>query len=97
MVDLNLSWKLHPDPIRLQIEHLQKGVIVVIEENRRASCGTQFHGSAHMVNVSVRNHNLFYGEIVFLDDRQNIGNVIAGIDDHGFERGLISDDGAVAL
>src|SRR5438309_7211197 len=34
---------------------------------------------------------------MFLDEREDIFNIIPRVDDHGFMRGLIADDGAITL
>jgi hypothetical protein len=50
-----------------------------------------------MIDVRVRNDDLLYLQVVLPNQRENAFDLIAGIDDHGFARGLVSDDGAVAL
>ena len=41
--------------------------------------------------------DLFYFQFVLADDGENVFNVVARIDDHGFVRGLVADDRAVTL
>jgi hypothetical protein len=50
-----------------------------------------------MINVGVRNDDLLYLQIVFLDQGENVVNVIARIDDHGLVRSFVADNRAVAL
>ena len=67
VIDLNLSRRLHPDPIRLQIKHLQKRVIVVIKQDRRTCGRTQLHRPADVVDVGVRDHDLLHLEFVLFE------------------------------
>ena len=48
-----------------------------------------------MVDMRVRNDNLAQGQAVFLKPGENFGDV-SGIDDDGFVRNLVAQDGAVA-
>jgi hypothetical protein len=50
-----------------------------------------------MINVSVRDHNLFDLKVMFREECQHIGNVIARVNDHRFARGLVADDRTIAL
>jgi len=50
-----------------------------------------------VVDVGVSDNDLFDLEVVLADEREQIFDVVAGIDDHGFARRLVADDGAVAL
>jgi hypothetical protein len=47
--------------------------------------------------VGVSDDDLFYFQLVLADDGEDVFNVVARIDDHGFVRGLIADDGAITL
>ena len=87
----------HSDPRRLHIQHLQQGIVILVEQDGRAGGGPQFHGSAHMIDVSMSDDDLLHLEIVLLNERENIFDVIAGIDHHGFAGGFVPDDRAVAL
>src|SRR5882724_6659495 len=50
-----------------------------------------------MVDVGVRDDDLLHLQIMLADDGGNVFNVVAGIDDHRFARGLVPNDGAIAL
>jgi hypothetical protein len=50
-----------------------------------------------MIDVRVGNNNLLYSQIVFLNDGQDVCDVIAGIDDNRLAGLLIADDRAIAL
>jgi hypothetical protein len=41
--------------------------------------------------------DLLDGEVVLVEDGDDAGDLVAGVDDDGFERGLVAEDGAVAL
>ena len=81
----------------MHVEHLEQRVIILVEKDGSASQGAEFHGSANVVDVGVSDDDLLHVEVVPLDDRNDVFDVIAGIDDHGFVSGLVSDDGAVTL
>jgi hypothetical protein len=69
----------------------------LVEQDGRSRGGSQLHRSAHMVNVSMSDDDLLDMKIVFADQFENVLHVITGINDDGLARGLISNDGAVAL
>jgi hypothetical protein len=50
-----------------------------------------------MVDMAVRQPDLFDRDAGLLDRFQNLGNVPAGIDHHGLLGRLVPDDGAVLL
>jgi len=97
LINLHFARRRHADPCGLDIEHLEQTVIVLIEQNWRAGCGPQFHGAAHVVDVRVGDYDLLYLQVVLSNQRENALDFIAGIDDHGFARGLVPNNGAVAL
>src|SRR5260370_2352241 len=87
----------HGEPRSLYVEHFQQRIVILIEQDWGASLRAQFHRSAYVVDVGVGDDYLFYYQVVLADDGENILNIVARIDDHGFARGLIADDGAVTL
>ena len=96
-IDFYFSWGRDADPRGLHVEHLQQSVIVLIEQDGRAGSGAQLHRSADVVDVGVRDDDLFDLQIMFADEREHVVDVVAGIDDHRFARGFVADDRAVAL
>ncbi len=96
-IDVDFPGGRHADPCGLHIEHLQQSVIILVEQDRSARGGAKLHGSADVVDMGVRDDDLFDLQVVLADERENILDIIAGIDDHGFAGRLIADDGAVAL
>jgi hypothetical protein len=50
-----------------------------------------------VIDVGVGNDDLLDLQVVFANQGEDFFDVVAGVDDHGFVRGLVADDGAVAL
>jgi hypothetical protein len=75
----------------------EQSKVILVEQNRGAGGGAQLHRSAHVIDVSVSDDDLLDFEIMLAEDSENFVDVVAGIDHHGFARGFIPDDGAVAL
>ncbi len=96
-VDFDLAGGAHADPGGLHVEHFQQSVIILVEQDGSAGGGAEFHGSADVVDVGVGDDDLFDLEIVFADQGEDVFDFVAGVDDHGFVRGFVADDGAVAL
>ena len=87
----------HADPCGLLVEHFQQSIIILVQQDGSAGGGAKLHGSADVVDVRVGDDDLFDLQVVLANEGENILNVVAGVDDHGFARGLVADDGAVAL
>jgi hypothetical protein len=81
----------------LRVEHFQKSIIILVEEDGSAGGGSEFHGSANVINVSVGDDDLLDLQVVLADKSKNVLNVVARVDDHGFPSSLVADYGAVAL
>ena len=96
-VDFDFARGAHADPRSLHVQHFQKSIIVLVEQNGSAGGGAEFHGSANVVDVGVGDDDLFDLEIVLADESENVVDVVAGIDHHGLVGSLVADDGAVAL
>ena len=97
VVNFDFPGRGHADPGGLHIEHLEQGVIVLIEKNRGTRRGAKLHGPAHVVDVRVGDDDLADLQIVLLNEGENVVDVVSGIDDHRLARALIADDGTVAL
>jgi len=96
-VDFYFSRGGHADPLGLYVQHFQEVIIVLVEQDGRAGGGAEFHGSADVVDVSVGDDDLFDLQIVLGDYGLDVGDVVAGVDDHSFAGEFVTDDGAVAL
>ena len=71
--------------------------IVLVEENGSAGCLPQARRSTDVIDVCVGDDDLLQGEFVLGEEGENLRDVVAGVDDHGFAGGLVAKDGAVAL
>jgi len=74
----------------------QREVCLVVDDG---GAGDLFEGlrAGDVVEVSVGDDDLLSGELVFGECGEDARDVIAGVDDDGFARGLVAEDGAVAL
>src|SRR5579872_608 len=97
LVDIDFAGASYADPRGLDVEHLEQFVIVLVEQDGSAGRRPQLHGSANMVDMRVGNDNLLYLQVVFAHYCENVLYFSAGIDDHGFVRGLVANHRAVAL
>src|SRR5260370_22315633 len=95
--DCNLARRGDADPSCLYVEHFQQCIIVLIEQDGGASLRAQLHSSAYVIDVGVGDDDLFYYQVVLTDDGENILNIVARIDDHGFASGFVANDRAVTL
>jgi hypothetical protein len=95
--DCNFARRGDADPRCLNVEHFQQCIIVLIEQDWGASLRAQPHRSAYVIDVGVGDDDLLHIKLVLADDGENILNIVAWIDDHGFVRDLVADDGAVTL
>jgi hypothetical protein len=95
--DCNFSRRGYSDPCGLHVEHFQQRIVILIEQDLRARLCAQLHGSAYVIDVGMGDDDLLHFQLVLTDDGENVFNVVARIDDHGFVRGLIADDRAVTL
>ena len=85
------------EPAGLQVHHAHQRQIELIVENRRAGDGFELLRPGDVVDVRVRDDDLFDREVVARKHGEDARNVAARIDDDGLARGLIAKDGAVAL
>ena len=87
----------HAEPTGLHVHHLDQGKIAGIVEDGRAGQLFQAGGAGDVVDVGVGNEDLLDGEAVLLEEGDNAGDVVAGINDDGFAGVFIAQDRAVAL
>jgi len=64
----------------------------LIKQDGCAGQRPQLHRSAYVIDMGVGNNDLLHIQFVLTDDRENIVDIVARVDDHGFVRGLIADD-----
>lgn len=87
----------NPQPTCLKIHHLDQWQVVLVVENRRAGKALEALRSGDMIDVRMGDDDLFYGELVLIEEPDDAGDVIAGIDYDGLAGGFIAKDRAVAL
>ena len=81
----------------MHIEHLQQGIVVLVEQDRSASGSAEFHRPADVVDMRVGDDDLLHLQVVLAHKSQYVFNFIARIDHYRFARSLVSNDRAVAL
>ena len=97
LVNLNCSGSSHADPCGLQVEHLEQGIIILVQQNRSSRSRTQPHRAPHMVDMRMRDNDLLHLQIMLSQQRQDVLNIVARIDHHRFARALVANDRAIAL
>ena len=95
-VDFDFAGGGDADPLGLNVEHFEQGMVILVEQNGSPGRGAELHGSADVVDVSVSDDDLLDLKLVLLDESLDVFDVIAGVDDHGFAGGFIADNGAIA-
>ena len=67
--------------------------------NQNGGSGDLFEavGSGDVIDVGVGDDDLLDGEVVFGQEGQDAGDVVAGIDDDGLTGALVAENGTVAL
>jgi hypothetical protein len=85
------------EPSGLNVHHFDQGQIVLVVEDRRSGELFEALRSGDMVDVSVGDDDLLYGEVVMLQSADDAGDVVAGINDDGLAGGFVAEDGAIAL
>jgi len=74
----------------------ERNVVLAVEDGR---AGDLLEGerAGDVVDVGVGYEDLADGELVLVEEGEDAGDVVAGIDDDGLTRGFVAEDGAVAL
>jgi hypothetical protein len=83
-------------PTSLHLHHAQQVQIPLVEKHRCPGRFLQQSRSAYVIDMGMSNDNLAQGQAVFLKPGENLGNVVSGVDDHGFAGNFVAQDGAVA-
>lgn len=87
----------HAEPRGLNGEHGLKFDIVEVHVDGGAGRSFEFLRAADVIDVGVGDDDGFDCQRVLTEDVEDPGDVVAGVDDHGFARLLIAEDGAIAL
>jgi hypothetical protein len=97
VVGVGDGWGGDAKPGGLDVHHLYLSEIVLVVEDGCAGELLETVGAGDVVDVGVGDDDLLDGEGVFGEEGEDAGDVVAGVDDDGFARGLVAEDGAVAL
>jgi len=89
--------RLNAQPPGLHLHHFEQRQILLVEQNGRSGSRTQLGGSAHVIDVSVSDDDLFYLKLMLANDGKDVLNVVPGINDHSLVRALVTNNRAVAL
>ena len=76
---------------------IELGQVVLVEEDGGAGGFFEEGRAADVVDVAVGDDDLLQREVVGLEEGKDLRDIVAGIDDHGFAGGVVTEDGAVAL
>jgi hypothetical protein len=71
--------------------------VIFVHIDGRAGGLLQLRGAADVIDMCVRDDDGFDAQRVAPEDFQDLGDVVAGIDNDGCVRLLVAEDGAVAL
>lgn len=85
------------EPTGLHLHHVEEGKVILIEENGGSGLSFERERAPHMVDMRVCHHDLLQFQAMLFQARQNLRNIVTGIDDHGFACRFIAKNGAVAL
>jgi hypothetical protein len=96
---VNLSdWRrFDAQEARLHLHRLIERNVVAMHQNGSAGVIVELLQTADVVNVRVGADDGFYGELVAAEQIHDAVDFVAGVEDDGFTRDGIADDGAVAL
>ena len=86
----------NPEPAGLHLHRAQQTQILLVEKYRRPGCFLKQDRSAYVVDMGMGDDDLAQGEAMLLQPGENLRNVVSGIDDDGFMRNLVAQDGAIA-
>jgi len=84
------------EPASLDVHHVDQGEIELVVEDGCASEFFEALGSGDVVDVSMGDDDLLEGELMLLEQLDDAGDVVAGIDDNGFTGAFVAKDGTVA-
>jgi hypothetical protein len=85
------------DPGGLLVHDVKLGQVVLVEEDGSAGGFFETGGAADVVDVGVGDDDLLQSELMVREAGEDLRDVVTGVDDHGFARGGVAEDGAVAL
>lgn len=96
LIERDFLWRGYAEPAGLHIEHVDQWQVLLMEKDRRAGDTFELRSPANVVDMRVRDDDLFQGEVVAREPRENGGDLVAGIDHDGLFTLQVCQDGAVA-
>ena len=85
------------EPAGLNVHHFDQWQVALVVEHGGAGELFEAVGAGDVVDVGVGDDDLLDGEVVFGEEGEDAGDVVAGVDDDGLAGGLVAEDGAVEL
>lgn len=83
-------------PCSLHLHHFEQREIPFVQKDGSSGETLEYECAAHVVNVRVGNQDLLELEAEFGEAVMNSAHFVAGVDDDGFMRFFVAEDGAVA-
>ncbi len=84
------------EPARLHLHHAQQTQVLLVEKHRCPSGLSEQGRAAYVVDMGMSDDDLAQGEAMLLQPGEDFGDVVPGIDNQGFVRDFVSEDGAIA-
>ena len=97
LMDFGDRRRLDAEKAGLHLHRLIERNIVAVHQNRSARVVVEFFQTADMVDVRVGADDSLDGELVAAEQIHDAVNLVARVEDDGFARDGIADDGTVAL
>ncbi len=72
-------------------------LIVLVHQHRRAGGGFELRGAADVIDMGVGDDDRLHAQRMLLQNRENVVDVVAGVDHQRFARLLVAEDRAIAL
>ena len=96
-VDRGWVGRLDAEPAGLYVELRGQGQVAFVHVDRRAGAGVETGGAADVIDVGVGDDDGGDAHLVAVQDLLDFDKVVSGVDDHGFARRFVAEDGTIAL
>jgi hypothetical protein len=84
-------------PSGLLVHYFDLREVVLVHKDGGSGNLLESVSAGDVVDMGVGDDDLLDGEVVFGEEGEDAGDVVAGVDDDGFAGGFVAEDGAVAL
>src|SRR5580698_3622994 len=95
-VDPRIFGRFHAEPRGLHIESIAQHLVVLMHVYRSARKCPQLLRPADVIDMRVRDHDRFNSQAMAIEDFDDFGNLVSGIDHDRLAAGFVADHGAVA-